>query len=118
GDVDVHRTLAPMFQDHAGASCQVDASRFASFDGDGAHELAHYRLGYGLTHSDARSKLTNFRISALYRECAESESSSASFAYRRSSGRYGVSSGTSKPRRRRRGAPTRTSSDSMDSVPD
>src|SRR5947208_11538459 len=64
-DVDVDRTFAPMLQDHAGAACEVDAARFARFDGNGAHELAHHRLRYGLTHSDARSKLTNLRISAL-----------------------------------------------------
>src|SRR4051794_31360165 len=64
-DVDIYRTSTPMFQDHARAASEVDAAGFAGFDGDGAHELAHHRLGYGLTHSDARSKLTNFRISAL-----------------------------------------------------
>jgi hypothetical protein len=54
-----------MFQYHAGATCEVDAARFADFGGDGAHELAYYGLRYGLTHSDACSKLTSFRINAL-----------------------------------------------------
>src|SRR5438445_8728151 len=64
-EVDIDCVFAPMFQNSARAASQIDSARLARLRGDGPHEGTKPRLVYGLTHSAARSKLTNLRISAL-----------------------------------------------------
>src|SRR5260221_9716996 len=71
-DVDIDRARAPAAQHGTRASREIDSAPLPRRGGNRTHKLPQPRLRYGFTHSDARSKLTSFPLSALYCECAAS----------------------------------------------
>ena len=78
--VDVDRRRPPVEQHRAGTADQVDATAHTCPLAERSHEQPKPGGVGQLTHSPARSKLTSVRMSALYREWAESASDFASSA--------------------------------------
>src|SRR5574341_2523949 len=79
-DIDVDRARTPTHQHRGRATGKKYLHRARRCLRQRIHEAANcYRISY-LAHSKARSKLTRRRISALYRECAESGSEMARWA--------------------------------------
>src|SRR5215210_3825543 len=77
-DVHVDGAHPPAQKDRGRTSCEVEADIAFSLPPQLLHEAVDPLRVYRPAHSAAFSKLTSRRRRALYRECAESESVSAS----------------------------------------